>query len=451
MKWTSKPLALVLAVFLLFGLLPTAAAEGSAQVVVLQLGNNCMTVDSSLQPVDPQSEQVYPIAENNRTLVPVSRIVAAFGGTSTWDPATNDTTFSLNGHTVTHRIGTKAVNIDNRTVTIMSVASRAINNRTYVPLRTVLEGLGLTVNYEPANRLVVVSQGAVDETALDQLPGSQILLGAWNPPAGANTVYSDVRITYLDKEDGGYWVAPGEHACNLFDGDLNTEWRAYCELFSSRGIVGGSQLHCIFSLSKPVSITGYTMGLGQAQWNDDSAALPSDWVLYGANCDGEPGGVDWDGWEKIDCVYGDESMVAGYQSEYRFELDKPVPEYQHYRLELQGNHYSKYIALGEFSLTFQGDPAVLDLPDEYYASGWPYERQTGGSSSSSDNPSSGSGVCSICHGMKKTLCTVCNGKGYISYATGVPGANNIMRKPCPSIRCSNGWATCAGCGGTGKS
>ena len=79
--------ALILALVLLTGIVPAAAAE-NAQVVVLQINNTWMAVDGTLQPVDAENERVCPIIENGRTLVPVSRIITAFGGTIGWDAKT---------------------------------------------------------------------------------------------------------------------------------------------------------------------------------------------------------------------------------------------------------------------------------------------------------------------------------------------------------------------------
>jgi hypothetical protein len=75
---------------------------------VLGIGFNKMCVNDDVVQVDDQNANVYPIAENNRTLVPVSRIVDAFGGTSAWDSKTN-TTYTLGNCKVSHVIGSKDV------------------------------------------------------------------------------------------------------------------------------------------------------------------------------------------------------------------------------------------------------------------------------------------------------------------------------------------------------
>lgn len=148
----------------------SALPSAGSQTVVLAIGYNKMAVGEQVVQVDEQNENVYPLVEDGRTLVPVSRIVAAFGGVSTWDGATKATTFTVNGRTVNHIVGTNTVTTPTGTKT-MEVPSRLMNDRTYVPVRYVLEGLGLWVGYEPKYQLVVVStedQSGRDLVKLDE-------------------------------------------------------------------------------------------------------------------------------------------------------------------------------------------------------------------------------------------------------------------------------------------
>lgn len=185
-----KAFSLLLGASLLLSLLPVALAAGSVQVVVLKLGSNQMVVGDQLRQVDEDNAAVVPFAENGRTLVPVSRIVSAFGGRSSWEAGTNSTVFSLSGHQVNHIIGSKTVEVDSRPVE-MEVPSRALNNRTYVPVRYVLEGLGLTVNYEPQGQYIIVSDGPVDQSALASLPQVRKLASAAVP---ASVITQGTRI-----------------------------------------------------------------------------------------------------------------------------------------------------------------------------------------------------------------------------------------------------------------
>ena len=169
-----KLMALFLSLVLLIAAAPARAAQ-SGTIVALWLDHNRMAVGDVTQQVDPDQPQVVPFAQNERTLVPVSRIVAAFGGQSGWEQATNTATFTLNGHTVKVQIGSALINVDGKPQT-MAVPALAMNGRTYVPLRAVLEGLGLTVEYEATWRLIIVSDAPVDREELLILPPAVALV-----------------------------------------------------------------------------------------------------------------------------------------------------------------------------------------------------------------------------------------------------------------------------------
>lgn len=178
MKRISRTLAVLLTLALLFPSLPARAEEGE-RVVALKIGCGWMTgrIENGIwsQPVDPDNEAVVPIAWNSRTLVPVSRIVAVFGGRSGWYQSTNMAFFTLDKHRVEVTIGSAEITVDGES-RIMDVAAQAMHDRTYVPLRAVLEGLGLTVGYEPVNQVIVVSDGPLEEGELGELWGVRTLL-----------------------------------------------------------------------------------------------------------------------------------------------------------------------------------------------------------------------------------------------------------------------------------
>ena len=105
----------------------------------------------------------------------MSPIVQAFGGASSWDAATDNVVFTRGEHRVELQIGSAAITVDGG-VGAMDVPAKAMNNRTYVPVRAVLEGLGLTVEYEAAHQIVVVADGDLDKDNLSALPQVKALL-----------------------------------------------------------------------------------------------------------------------------------------------------------------------------------------------------------------------------------------------------------------------------------
>lgn len=180
---------------------PMGAKLGSAErppekvTAVLMIGYNQMCAGSDVVQVD-KSDAVTPVIENNRTLVPVSRIVDAFGGGSTWDAAQRVAGFTLEDRGVTHKIGTKTIQVtgagtETRT---MNAPSKLMHNRTYVPARYILEGLGLWVGYEPNYKLVVVSTENLDGEDLVKLPESQRLFASEEVPETARKYVEQYTI-----------------------------------------------------------------------------------------------------------------------------------------------------------------------------------------------------------------------------------------------------------------
>lgn len=182
---------------------PMGAKLGGAErppekvTAVLGIGYNKMCVNDDVVQVDGQNANVYPVAENNRTLVPVSRIVEAFGGESTWDAKTNNTTYTLGNRKVSHVIGSRDVIIQKGSQVqkkTMEVPSKAMNNRTYVPVRYVLEGLGLWVDYEPTYQLIIVSNESKQGEDLVELEQTQRLFASEEVPETARKYVENYTI-----------------------------------------------------------------------------------------------------------------------------------------------------------------------------------------------------------------------------------------------------------------
>lgn len=178
MKRIPRTLTALLALALLLTPAPVRAAE-EQEVVLLKIGCGWMTAEKGNEawngPVDPDNEAVVPVAQNNRTLVPVSRIVSAFGGKSGWYQSTNTAFFTLGKHRVEVTIGSNQITVDGES-RVMDAAAQAMHGRTYVPLRAVLEGLGLTVDYEAENQVIAVSDGPLENGKLGQRWGTRVLL-----------------------------------------------------------------------------------------------------------------------------------------------------------------------------------------------------------------------------------------------------------------------------------
>lgn len=188
--------------------------EDPGLTVVLGIGYHKMAVGDEVVQVDDRTEEVCPLEREGRTLVPVGPIVAAFGGQVTWDEATDNTTYTLGERRVEHVIGaqTVAVIFDGLWETkVMEVPSVLLYDRTYVPARYVLEGLGLWVGWEPTYELVVVSTKDLSGQDLIELSEAQRLFASEEVPDTPRAI-----IEGYAADGGAYTVEVGE-ALSLYN------------------------------------------------------------------------------------------------------------------------------------------------------------------------------------------------------------------------------------------
>lgn len=167
-----RVLSLLAALVLMLGLIPTASAAQPDLVITMRYNSPWCVIGDTVTQIDETSSAVVLMAESGRTMLPIRRMIEAFGGTVEWVQETNGVRCSLNGTSVKLELDSTTALVNGEEVT-MDVPMRARNNRTFVPVRFVSENLGLTVEWEGTNQIVVVANGEVDKNSLTSLPRSR--------------------------------------------------------------------------------------------------------------------------------------------------------------------------------------------------------------------------------------------------------------------------------------
>ena len=108
--------------------------------VVMTLGSTEMIVNNQL--VD--MKDAAPFAQDNRTFVPFRALGEALGAKVDYDQDAKTVTYKLGSSEIVMTLGSKDYTVNGVKKT-MDVAPFAKDNRTYVPVRFVGEGLGFTV------------------------------------------------------------------------------------------------------------------------------------------------------------------------------------------------------------------------------------------------------------------------------------------------------------------
>jgi hypothetical protein len=141
-----------------------------AVVCFLSWGGNSVAAASEIgvtidgKSVELQSGYGEPfIDSNNRTLVPLRGVMEAFGASVSWDETARKGNVEKNGTTVQVPIGESYILVNG--VTVKNDTSAVIKNeRTYLPIRAVLEAFGAGVAWNAGSKTVVVrTDGTTEE------------------------------------------------------------------------------------------------------------------------------------------------------------------------------------------------------------------------------------------------------------------------------------------------
>ena len=103
---------------------------------------------------------VEPFIEEDRTMVPMRAIFEAVGASVTWDQDTQ-TVISIKNDEATQnvvvlQIGNTSAFVNSESVAL-DVPAKVINDRTFVPLRFVMESLDANVDWNPDTFTVTVA------------------------------------------------------------------------------------------------------------------------------------------------------------------------------------------------------------------------------------------------------------------------------------------------------
>ena len=98
---------------------------------------------------------VAPVVMNDRTLVPLRAIVEGLGGVVAWEPETETAVFAYGENMIFLTVGSKTAFV-NTTMHTLDVEPVVINDRTMLPLRFVAENLGFDVEWDEETQGITV-------------------------------------------------------------------------------------------------------------------------------------------------------------------------------------------------------------------------------------------------------------------------------------------------------
>ncbi|WP_010251980.1 stalk domain-containing protein [Acetivibrio cellulolyticus] len=128
--------------------------KSASGVIELQINKSKMTVNNVEKEVDP-GRNTSPVIVNNRTLVPIRSIIEAMGGNIAWDGNERRVDIILKGKTIKLWID-KTESIVGTEKKALDVAPAIIKERTMLPLRFVTENLGATIEWNDTEKKITI-------------------------------------------------------------------------------------------------------------------------------------------------------------------------------------------------------------------------------------------------------------------------------------------------------
>lgn len=182
--------------------------------------------------VDTANREVFPVIQNDRTLVPVRFISENFGADVGWDDATRTVTVDYEGKHISMQLGSDKMIVNGNEQTL-DVAAQVLNDRTVIPLRALVESLGKSVFWDDRGLILITdTETAFTESEIDSFVRSLAYSVSVN---GNDLMYFDAEKTdYVLEGNADTEIAftsvKGESADISKNGNvvtMNVDGRAY--------------------------------------------------------------------------------------------------------------------------------------------------------------------------------------------------------------------------------
>ena len=113
-----------------------------------------------------------PVIKEGRILIPVRALTQGFGAEVEWNPEEMKVTVIKGENEIVLYLDSKTAIVNGEEVEL-DVPSASYNNRTYVPLRFVIESLGLKVDYDEDTGLIEIEDYADEVEEVKETVGAK--------------------------------------------------------------------------------------------------------------------------------------------------------------------------------------------------------------------------------------------------------------------------------------
>jgi hypothetical protein len=173
--------------------------------VVLYVGSTQALVKNSEVQIDSGSTDVKPVVKNGRTLVPVRFISESLGAKVDWKAGSSTVIVSLNGKVVEMVIGSPTMKVG-KVSAALDTPAEIIGNRTFIPLRKLVEALGKKVFYD-RGLIVISDKDNVFNTASEKSLIDDVISQVNNLPVVGN--FQKLKTLLADSSSNKTYIKSG--------------------------------------------------------------------------------------------------------------------------------------------------------------------------------------------------------------------------------------------------
>lgn len=147
-------------------------------LIFLQINNPYMYANGIEKEID-EGRGTTPILDNGRTLVPIRSIIEECGGTVDWNQDTQTVTLNYNSDEIKLIINSNIAYLNSKKSTL-DVAPQVINGRTMLPIRFIAEGFNYDVRWDDTKSVITITNNAkISDT---EIPSDWLISAATSIP-----------------------------------------------------------------------------------------------------------------------------------------------------------------------------------------------------------------------------------------------------------------------------
>ncbi|KNY27900.1 copper amine oxidase N-terminal domain-containing protein [Pseudobacteroides cellulosolvens] len=138
----------------------TGSLYSNATQIILKVNYPKMVLDNDEIDIG-YYEKVVPVIVNNRTMVPIRSIVEVLGGVVNWDDSDEKISIEYNDRKIEMRVNDNNITVDGEDK-YSDVPPMIVDDWTMVPLRFISENFGLLINWDSKNKKITIKTNQQD-------------------------------------------------------------------------------------------------------------------------------------------------------------------------------------------------------------------------------------------------------------------------------------------------